>query len=241
MRENAGETARAASHLAGISLFDGVPADALLRLERAATAMTYRDGTEIFIQGDPADCLYAITGGDGAVRVGATSRRSQGLMVEKFRAGDVFGEVGALDRQPRTATAIAEGQVRTLRISATAFDEALSEVPLLGANLARVLSHRLRRTFELFQDAAFERLEVRLARQLLYLANLNSRETDAGVKILDRMRQGDLADLLGATNRTIITILNDWRTTGLVEYDTDTRFVTVRDVARMKALVETGE
>jgi CRP/FNR family transcriptional regulator, cyclic AMP receptor protein len=30
----------------------------------------------------------------------------------------------------------------------------------------------------------------------------------------------DLADLLGATTRSIITILNAWRTDGLVIYDT---------------------
>lgn len=62
-------------------------------------------------------------------------------------------------------------------------------------------------------------LEVRLARQLLYLAKREGRSTDQGLQLAGRFRQGDLADLLGATTRSIITILNSWRADGLVIYD----------------------
>jgi CRP/FNR family cyclic AMP-dependent transcriptional regulator len=53
-----------------------------------------------------------------------------------------------------------------------------------------------------------------------------------------RLRQADLADLLGATTRSIITILNAWRTAGLVVYDTERALLTVKDIAAMQAIVE---
>ena len=61
-----------------------------------------------------------------------------------------------------------------------------------------------------------ESLEVRLARQVLYLARTDGRNTAQGRQLGGRLRQGDLADLLGATTRSIITILNAWRADGLV-------------------------
>ena len=89
----------------------------------------------------------------------------------------------------------------------------------MGADLCRMFAGRLRRTSILFRDATFESLDARLARQLLYLGRREGRRTEQGLQLAGRFRQGDLADLLGATTRSIITILNSWRADGLVIYD----------------------
>ena len=159
-------------------------------------------------------------------------------MVEVFHAGEIFGEIGVIDGGSRTAAAVAEGKVRLLKIRGTAFLAALSSSPELGDALCRMMALRLRRTFELFQDATFETLEVRLGRQILYLAAHGGRQTAQGVRLPGRLRQGDLADLLGATTRSIITILNTWRAAGLVIYDTDRALLTVCDIAALRAIVE---
>ena len=52
-----------------------------------------------------------------------------------------------------------------------------------------------------------------------YLTKREGRSTEQGFQLAGRFRQGDLADLLGATTRSIITILNSWRAAGLVIYD----------------------
>jgi CRP-like cAMP-binding protein len=241
MRAGLREQHISSSQLRRIPLFEAVPEEALLRLERGAVPMEPRDGAELFAQGAPADAVYAVTGGEGCVRIGAIDRRSKKLMVEVFRANDIFGEVGVLDGRPRTAAATVDGRVRLLRISGSAFMALLNETPLLGAALSRALAQRLRRTFELFQDATFEPLEVRLARQLLYLAEMNGRRVEGGIVVRDRLRQSDLADLLGATPRSIITILNDWRGNGLVHYDTSAARLTISDPPRMRALIEAAE
>ena len=46
-----------------------------------------------------------------------------------------------------------------------------------------MMAQRLRRTYELFQDAVFEKLEVRLARQVLYLAAREGRVTPQGTRL----------------------------------------------------------
>jgi CRP-like cAMP-binding protein len=158
-------------------------------------------------------------------------------MVEVFRTGEIFGEIALIDGGTRTATAVAEGRVRLLKIRRSAFLAALDTCPTLGAALCRMMAQRLRRTYELFQDATFESLEVRLARQVLYLLNNEGRQTPQGLRLTHRLRQADLADLLGATTRSIITILNAWRTMDLVLYDTDKAILTVKNIEAMRAIV----
>ncbi len=57
------------------------------------------------------------------------------------------------------------------------------------------------------------------------------------MRLSHRLRQPDLADLLGGTTRSIITVLNAWRAAGIVEYDTDRAILTVLDAAGLQAIV----
>jgi hypothetical protein len=49
-----------------------------------------------------------------------------------------------------------------------------------------------------------------------------------------------LADLLGATTRSIITILNAWRASSVVAYDGDRAQLTLVDEAALQALIDAG-
>ena len=226
--------------LASIAVFSGMTNEELQQLGHGSVILEPRDGTAIFIQGDPADALYAVIGGDGHVRIGAIDRNGKALMVEVFGVGEILGEIGLIDGGFRTATATVEGRVQLVKIQRAAFLTAFDSCSTLSAALCRMMAQRWRRTYELFQDATFETLEVRLARQILYLTASQSRPTQQGLRLTQRLRQADLADLLGATTRSIITILNTWRAADLVTYDTDRALLTVRDVAAMRAVVETN-
>ncbi|MGD0105278.1 MAG: Crp/Fnr family transcriptional regulator [Rhodopila sp.] len=222
--------------LTSIAVFQGMRPEEVSRMQHGSVIVTPREGEQIFAQGDPADAVYAIVAGDGHVRVGAVDRRSKALMVEMFRSGEIFGEIGVIDGGTRTASAVAEGRVQLMKIRRAAFLAALASCPALGESLCRMIAQRLRRTYGLFQDATFETLEVRLARQVLYLADREGRPTPHGLRLANRFRQADLADLLGATTRSIITILNLWRSADIVSYDTDRALLTVRDVSALRAI-----
>ncbi len=224
--------------LATVAAFVNLDHTERAKLEHVSTVLEPRDGAEVFCQGDVADAVYAIVGGDGHVRIGAVDRHSKSLMVEVFHNGEIFGEIGVIDGGPRSAAAIVEGRVKLVRIPGAVFLSALSRDRTLGEALAHLFAGRLRRTFELFQDASFETLEVRLARQLLYLADREGRNTVQGVRLVRHLRQNDLADLLGATTRSIITILNAWRAAGVVLYDTEHAFLTLCDPKALRGIAQ---
>src|SRR3954451_21527289 len=124
-------------------------------LEAGGTVLEPRDSAIVFHQGEAADSVYAVIAGEGHVRIGAVDKNSKALMVEWFRAGEIFGEIGIIDPGPRTASAMVEGRVRLYKIRAAAFQNAMSQSAALGEALCRIMAQRLRRTFGLYQDATF--------------------------------------------------------------------------------------
>jgi CRP/FNR family transcriptional regulator, cyclic AMP receptor protein len=217
-----------------------LPAEAISRLEQGATFLEVRHGADLFSQGDFADAVYAVIGGEGSIRIGVMSKASKKLMVEVFRTGDLFGEIGVIEGGTRTASAVADGRVRLAKIDGGRFLSVLRDTPALGEALTRTMAQRLRRTFALFQDATFETLDVRLARQLLYLAKLEGRQTESGMVIGGCLTQSDLADLMGATRRSVITILNRWRKAGVIKYDPGKARLTIPDLLRLRTLLASG-
>jgi hypothetical protein len=58
------------------------------------------------------------------------------------------------------------------------------------------------------------------------------------LRLAGRLRQAGLADLLGATTRSIITILNSWRSRNIVIYDSDRALLTVPNKLALQAIID---
>ena len=227
--------------LHSIGVFKGLSGEAIRQLEQSSILVEPRDGEAIISQGDPSDAVYAITGGDGHVRIGTIDRHSKALMVEVFGAGEIFGEIGVIDGRVRTATATAVGRLRLMKIRQTVFLAALANYPTVGEALCRIVIPRLRRTYNssrMLRSGPWK--PVSRGRSCISRGGRAGRRRRGGYLPTHRLRQADLADLLGATTRSIITILNSWRAAGLVVYDTERAFLTVTDIAAMRAIVETN-
>ena len=224
--------------LANIACLRDLPGPARDRLTRAGYAVDPADGARICAQGDPADAVYAVIGGNGWVRIGSTDGRGKTFMAELSRVGDIFGEIGVLCGLARSADAVAEGQVHLWRIAGVAFRAELDRTPALGVALSYLLAKRLRRTFSLLENTTFAPMEARLAHQLLYLASLSGKSIAQGIRLQGQFRQGDLADLLGATTRSIITILHNWRASGMIEYDTNAAQVTICQMDALRKIAD---
>lgn len=194
-----------------------------------------RDADMIFSRGDPVNALYIVLG--GTVRISSLSPAGKRLIIQIFQQHEVFGEIAAIDERTRTADAAAVGPTELAVFPAEAFQALLAESPSFAMNMLRLLTHRLRRTYALLEDASLSNLETRLARQVLYLIGLGA-SGEHRVRLHSRMHQEDLADLLGATSRSIITILNKWRAEGIAVFDGRTAQLTVLDVDRLRRMVE---
>jgi HEAT repeat protein len=119
-----------------IDLFATLEPTELERVASIAEEAVYDDGALIGSEGDLGDELHIIIEGEVSVtRDGAT--------IATRGAGDVVGEMSLITRQPRMASLVAAGTVRTVRIGYRDFEVMVRERPDILLGVARVLAERL--------------------------------------------------------------------------------------------------
>ncbi|MBT5028000.1 MAG: cyclic nucleotide-binding domain-containing protein [Nitrospinaceae bacterium] len=98
----------------------------------------------IFLEGQSSNCAYLIESGSvGIYREETHGNRS---LVRKLGKDDLFGEMGLIDKYPRSATAIALSDIRCLVIERSRFDYLTKFNPHFLVSLIKSLSERLRTT-----------------------------------------------------------------------------------------------
>jgi predicted MFS family arabinose efflux permease len=122
--------------LAHIELFDGASPLALEGLAGALRVMKAPGGEVVIAEGDVADSLYIVRSGRLDVSKG-------GEHVATLGADDWFGEIGLLQRVPRTATVRSAGEAELWQIQGAQFLAALNESALPPAALLEGMSARL--------------------------------------------------------------------------------------------------
>jgi CRP-like cAMP-binding protein len=111
-------------------VFAGANRLVLERLAAASEELEFPPGTEVLCQGEPADALYLLVTGSAQASTAGGKRGGERRVLGQLDPGTVFGEIGLLDRVPRTATVTALESCRVLRINGDAFLEALTSDPL---------------------------------------------------------------------------------------------------------------
>ncbi len=129
-----------------IDLFAGRKPETLAALEACMAQRACRAGEKIFSLGDTGDELFLIR--RGTVRIMLPLSGEEAHHLASFGRGDFFGEMAFLDRDPRSADAIAFTDADLFVLSRQRFDEFSAEHPRLATQLlgglARVLAIRLR-------------------------------------------------------------------------------------------------
>jgi len=125
-----------------VPLFAELAPQDLGTVAAVADERTFVDGETIAGQGEPGDELHIVV--DGEVRV---LRDDPGAGAEMElavrRQGDVVGEMALITQEPRMASLVASGEVRTLRLGRSEFEGVLRERPDTAIAVIRVLSLRL--------------------------------------------------------------------------------------------------
>jgi len=132
-----------------IAVLEAMGSDALAGLAAALEEKEYADGQAVFVEGDPGDSMYFIAQGCIRIEKRAQATGAVHKTLAVLEAGDYFGEMSLLDQKPRSASAVAAGGARILRLSKGAFDELQSKSSVAGMSvlfaMIRTSSERIRR------------------------------------------------------------------------------------------------
>ncbi|MCI3934594.1 Crp/Fnr family transcriptional regulator [Streptomyces sp. AN091965] len=216
--------------------------DALRPRDRAAllalgTPRGYASGEVLVPERATTSYVVAILGGWAVVSV--ATERGQRLILALRGAGELVGELAAVDRRPRSATVTALGRVDAVVIPGDRFRGFLGSSPAVSVLVLRQVSSRLRSSDGERRSLASENVLQRLAARLVELAHRAGRHHPDGSVTIDLpLPQHDLAASVGSTREAVAKALRLLREQGVVR--TATRRLVVTDVEVLRLLAGEG-
>jgi CRP/FNR family transcriptional regulator, cyclic AMP receptor protein len=177
--------------------------------------ITYRKRQTIFSQGDASRSVFYLK--SGSVKITVTSSSGKEAVIALLRPGDFFGE-GCIAGQPlRVSRASAMGPVSVLEIEKREMIRVLHEEHDFSD---RFVAHMLKRNVRVEEDLVdqlFNSSEKRLARALLLIARYGNEGRPE--KIVARVSQGTLAEMVGTTRSRVSFFMNKFRKLGFIKYN----------------------
>ena len=172
----------------------------------AARRRRYARNEALFHEGDPGDSLHLIAEGHVAVRV--TTPLGEVATLRIASPGEHLGELAVLSPAPRNATVVALGDVETLSIQKSAFDDLRRRHPAVDRMATEGLVAEVRRLAAQLQEAMYVPAASRVLRRLLDLTERFGRTVP--------LTQDDLAGLAGTSRKTVNEVLGVAQERGLV-------------------------
>jgi CRP-like cAMP-binding protein len=192
------------------------PFDAQAFLDSAGIARKVVDfprKTTIFAQGDAAKHVMYIQ--QGGVKLSVVNESGKEAVVAVLKPGDFFGEGCLAGQAIRMGSATSTVLSTVLVIDKEEMIRVLhSEHEFSDRFIAYMLSRNIRVEEDLV-DQLFNSTEKRLARALLLLARYGKK--DEPQKILPRVSQETLAEMIGTTRSRVNLFMNKFKKLGFID------------------------
>jgi len=124
-----------------VPLFTDLPPVDLKQVASIASEEFFHDGEEIAHEGDMGDVMFIIVSGEVKV---CSQQNGHEIEIARRTKGDYVGEMSIIGREPRMASLVAMGDVRTLCIDRSSFEGLIRERPDVSLALIQELSRRLK-------------------------------------------------------------------------------------------------
>ena len=176
----------------------------------------YRRSAVIFAQG--AACGEVMYLQQGSVKLSVLSAAGKEAIVSVLQPGDFFGEGCLAGQQAHIATAVAVNASTVVVIEKAQMFETLHTHPELNEQF---LGHMLKRNIRIEEDLIdhlFNSVEKRLARTLLLLARYGT-EDGSPQRVVPRLSQETLAEIVGTTRGRVNFFMNKFRKLGFIDYN----------------------
>jgi CRP/FNR family transcriptional regulator, cyclic AMP receptor protein len=212
-----------------------LPDTALEAIMQRGQARTYAKGEFVFRRGDPGDRIILLV--SGGIKLAIISAKAKEVVLHFVGPGDVFGEIGAFDGKPRTASAVALQESEVFIVHSRDLLPALTACPQAMLELARTFCAWARIRISLFEDQTLD-MRTRVARGLLRLAERHGRRRKDGIYLDLAATQEDLGNHLGLARANVSRQLTELKAAGVITSNGG-RIVIVDD-RKLAELAEAG-
>jgi len=218
-------------------LFEGLPTEAVDRVNTRFIDTGFTTGETILHEGDPSDRFYIIA--LGVVTLLRTTDEGESVVLDVLTTGDYFGSVAGYGPQRHTESAVARTTVCALSIDAEGFRSIISDHPSVALRTIETLSNRLHLAHELVTQLGGYPADVRIAYVLLRLAAKLGRPWEGTTLINAPMQREEIASMAGTTTETCSRTISAFRREGYLK--TGRGWIALSDKTGLERLVATTE
>jgi CRP/FNR family cyclic AMP-dependent transcriptional regulator len=208
-----------AAALRTLPIFAATRPAAVDAIARTAIRRNVSRGTQVIRDGEPTDFVYLVLSGNLNVMVCNADGREAILSI--LGPGEMFGEMGVLDDEARSATVVAVTSSTLVAISKSDFKRHLRENFDIAVYVMRKLVQRLRSADRRIESLALLDVSGRVVRLLRDFGESAGGEDPK----MRRISRQEIAKMVGASREMVSRVLKDLQARGLIEEVEDGRIV----------------
>jgi CRP-like cAMP-binding protein len=192
-------------------------------LEELTIKRTYEKGAILFLEGAPASTVLLITA--GRVKLFKVSSEGKEVILGFLGSHDLLGEEMLFREGVRSFSAQAVERTTACVCTKEGFESLATRLPVISAKITRTLGEKLSQMSDQLADIAMYDVRNRLIRLLARLACEQGESTHLGLTLDQHITHEDLGALVGASRVMVSNVLLDLRESGLLQMDTQRRFI----------------
>lgn len=170
----------------------------------------YKKNDLIIVEGDNSNNAYIIK--SGKVKIFLSDEYGKEIVLAELKTGEYFGEMALIDKDERSASAIAMEYTEVTVISQKSFRECLQSNPEISERIMLGLVRRLREANKKISSLVFMDANSRVANMLLSLA-----EDQDGLLVIDnKPTHQHIANVVGTSREMITRILKNMADDGRI-------------------------
>ncbi|WP_416896651.1 MAG: Crp/Fnr family transcriptional regulator [Minwuia sp.] len=218
--------------LNGCELLGGLAPEQIEALERRCTWRRFKNGEQVLDRNsDSRDVFFVVEGEVQIVNYSASGRE---IAYATVKTGGYFGELAAIDGEPRSASAVAQGACVLAQVSPSVFMDFVGESPSVGQRVMKRLARIIRTCDERIMDLSTLGAVQRVYLELLRLAEEDPVTQGAWV-IYPMPTQSNIAARASTTRETVARVISQLAQEELVKKKGKSLYLWDRDALAIRA------
>ncbi|RUM28337.1 MAG: Crp/Fnr family transcriptional regulator [Aquifex sp.] len=215
-------------------LFEDLSPQELKEVAKYIQVKNYMKGEYIFFEEEAEPGIFILV--EGLVKLIKETSDGRSIIVRLVFPGEVFGWIEWGKSVPKFKyTAMAALPSTILYISNKDFINLAIKYPAIAIKLTCDATHNLLQTYEVLKSIASGKVEERIARLLLELAEKAGEKKDERIIIRLPLTRQDIAEMTGTTVETTIRVMSKWKKQGII--NTERGYIEIIDKGALEKLV----
>lgn len=200
-----------------VPFMSGLPEDSIHKIAAHFVTITHPANQVLLLENDWGGSVYFIL--EGWVKIRTYNLDGKEVTLNILGRGEIFGEMAAMDKMPRSTDAITLTKTLIGRIPAEDFVNLINTEPTAGVHLVQLMAKRLRQVNRRLQLREASSIS-RVADAILFLVEGQGTENEKGTEI-PNLPHREISSLSGLARETVTRVLTKLEKKGLIQRNAD--------------------